>query len=87
MTHEKSLCLDNFYLISSLLDDNLKYVAVFIKQYSNTKKSLKTIKRACDKAQYCKINDEIEMVLDLSTDTYSGFLDQMVFLDECKCNE
>ncbi len=84
MDKEKSLCIDNFYCISSLLDDNLKYVAVFIKQYSGTKRSLRDINRICVKAQYCKINEEIEEVLELSTSIYKAFLDQMVFLDECK---
>ncbi len=84
MDKDKSLCIDNFYCISSLLDDNLKYVAVFIKQYSNTKKSMKQLNRICTMAQYCKINDEIEEVLELSTDIYRGFLDSMVFLDECR---
>ncbi len=87
MEHSKSICIDNFYLISSLLNDDLRYVALFIKQYSSTTRSLRELNRICVKAQYCKINYEIEEVLDLSMDIYKGFLDQMVFLDECKCDK
>ena len=84
MDAKKSTCIDNFYSISALLDDNLRYVALFIKQYSSTNKSMKQLNRICEMAQYCKINYEIEEVLELSTDVYQGFLDKMVFLDECK---
>lgn len=84
MNAHKSECIDNFYSISELLDDNLRYVALFIKQYSSTNKSMKQLNRICVNADYCKINDEIEEVLELSITVYKGFLDKMVFLDECK---
>ncbi len=84
MNAEKIQLIEDFYCISALLNDNMMYVAKFFSVHTNTKVSYRALHTRCTMAQFKKLKLEINESMNISTNTYRDFYNQMVFLDECK---
>lgn len=62
--------IDDFYIISELLDDDYELIIDFIKDKTSTIKTKSIIKRCVESANYHLLAEEIDFCLNIKLNTY-----------------
>lgn len=65
--------IDDFYIISELLDDDYELIIDFIKDKTSTIKTKSIIKRCVESASYHLLAEEIDFCLNIKLNTYKVY--------------